>query len=219
MRVSMQGSMLSLALAAALALAPAARAADPVPPDQVVKDTTDRLQKEISAHEKEFKTDSRKLYAFVDNVIVPKFDTRYIAQLILARHWKSASEAQRARFETAFKNMLVHSYADALVQYHNDVKAEWQPLRIAPGATEVTVQSKLIRASGKPPLPIGFAMRLKDNEWKVYDIVIENLSLVTSFRSQVNSEIKRSDLEAVIKKLEAGQTIEPAKTTDPAKTS
>jgi phospholipid transport system substrate-binding protein len=211
MRFAMQGSMLSLVLAAALALAPAARAADPVPPDQVVKETTDRLQKEIGAHEKEFKADPKKLYAFVDQVIVPKFDTRYIAQLILARNWKGASEAQRTRFEAAFKNMLVHSYADALVEYHNAVKAEWQPVRMAPGATDVTVQSKLVRENGKPPLPIGFAMRLKDNEWKVYDIVIENLSLVTSFRSQINSEIKRTDLESVIKKLEAGQTIEPAK--------
>lgn len=211
MKFVMQGSLLSMVLSATLALAPAARAADPVPPDQVVKETTERLQNEIGAHEKEFKADSRKLYAFVDQVIVPKFDTRYIAQLILARHWKGASEAQRARFEAAFKNMLVHSYADALVQYHNDVKAEWLPLRMASGATDVTVQSKLVRGSGKPPLPIGFAMRLKDNEWKVYDIVIESLSLVTSFRSQVNSEIKRTDLEAVIKKLEAGQAIEPAK--------
>lgn len=206
MSISMRNPCLALALLASVALAPAAAAA-PVPPDEVVKETTARLQNEIGEREKEFKSNPKKLYAYVDDVIVPKFDTRYIAQLILARHWKTASEQQRARFEVAFKDMLVHSYADALVEYHNAVKAEWQPLRMAPGATDVTVQSKLIRDSGKPPLPIGFAMRLKDNEWKVYDIVIENLSLVTSFRSQVNSEIKRSDLEAVIKKLESGQAI------------
>lgn len=194
-------------LAVSLA-APAALAA-PMPPDEVVKATTERLQGEISKREKEFRADKRKLYAFVDQVIVPKFDSRYIAQLILARHWKSASEDQRKRFETAFKNMLVNSYADALVEYHNDVKAEWQPLRMAPDAKDVTVQSRLIRNSGKPPVPIGFAMRLKDDEWKVYDIIIENLSLITSFRSQVNSEIKRSGLDALIQKLEAGQAIVP----------
>jgi phospholipid transport system substrate-binding protein len=196
------------ACVASLAVSLAAIAA-PVPPDEVVKATTAQLQTEISKREKEFRADKRKLYAFVDQVIVPKFDSRYIAQLILARHWKSASEDQRKRFETAFKNMLVNSYADALVEYHNDVKAEWQPLRMAPDAKDVTVQSRLIRNSGKPPVPIGFAMRLKDNEWKVYDIIIENLSLITSFRSQVNSEIKRSGLDALIQKLEAGQTIAP----------
>src|SRR5690349_245898 len=145
----------------------------------------------------------------VDDVIVPKFDTKYIAQLILARHWKTASEEQRSRFQAAFKDMLVHSYANALVEYHTQVKAEWQPLRMAPDATDVTVQSRLVREGGKPPLPIGFAMRLKDGEWKVYDIVIENLSLVTSFRSQINSEIKRTSLDALIQRLESGQKLEP----------
>ena len=202
----------TLALAASAAL-PAAFAADPVPPDVVVKETTSRLQNEIGMREKEFRADPKKLYAYVDDVVVPKFDTRYIAQLILARNWKGASDDQRKRFEVAFKDMLVHSYADALVEYHSSVQAEWQPLRMAKDATDVTVQSRLIRASGKPPVPIGFSMRLKDNEWKVYDIVIENLSLVTNFRSQINSEIKKSDLETVIKKLEAGQNIVPVKPT------
>ena len=199
--------VVAFAALASLAAAAAATAA-PVPPDEVVKSTTERLQKEISAREAEFRADQGKLYAFVDEVIVPQFDTKYIAQLILARHWKAASDDQRKRFQAAFKDMLVHSYANALVEYHTQVKAEWQPLRMAPDATDVTVNSRLIR-EGKPPLPIGFAMRLKDGEWKVYDIVIENLSLVTSFRSQINSEIKRTSLDALIQRLESGQKLEP----------
>ena len=199
---------LGFAAFAALAAVSAASAA-PVPPDEVVKTTTELLQKEIGAREKEFKADQTRLYAFVDEVIVPKFDTKYIAQLILARHWKAASADQRTRFQAAFKDMLVHSYANALVEYHSSVKAEWQPLRMAPDATDVTVNSRLVRGNGKPPLPIGFAMRLKDGEWKVYDIVIENLSLVTSFRSQINSEIKRTSLDALIQRLESGQKLEP----------
>jgi phospholipid transport system substrate-binding protein len=217
MRGIRAASSVALAGLMALAFAHTASAADVAPPDQVVKQTTDQLQKEIGAREKEFKADPRKLYAFVDQVIVPKFDQKYIAQLILARHWKSASEDQRARFQVAFKNMLVHTYADALVEYHNDVKPEWQPLRMAPDATDVTVQSRLVRSSGKPPLPIGFAMRLKDGQWKVYDIIIENLSLITSFRSQINSEIKRSSLDALIQKLEAGQAIAPPIKSDSGK--
>lgn len=193
---------------AALVAVSAASAAT-VPPDEVVRTTTERLQKEIAARTQEFKVDPNKLYAFVDELIVPKFDTKYIAQLILARHWKAASADQRTRFQAAFKDMLVHSYANALVEYHTSVRAEWQPLRMARDATDVTVQSRLMR-DGKPPLPIGFAMRLKDGEWKVYDIVIENLSLVTSFRSQINSEIKRTSLDALIQRLESGQQVEPA---------
>jgi phospholipid transport system substrate-binding protein len=200
----------SLAIGTALAAGPGASLAAPVPPDQVVKETTAKLQAEISKREQEFRANPRKLYAYVDQVIVPKFDQRYIAQMILARHWKTASDAQRKRFEAAFKSMLVNSYADALVEYHNDVQAEFLPLRMAPEATEVTVQSRLVRNGGKPPVGIGFKMKLREGEWRVVDIVIENLSLITSFRSQINSEIKRSSLDAVIEKLEAGQTIAPA---------
>lgn len=195
------------AFAAMTGLSAAALAA-PVPPDEVVKGTTEQLQKEIAARESEFRADPARLYAYVDQVVVPKFDTKYIAQLILARHWKNASDEQRKRFQAAFKDMLVHSYANALVEYHTQVKAEWQPLRMAPDATDVTVTSRLLR-EGKPPLPIGFAMRLKDGEWRVYDIVIENLSLVTSFRGQINSEIKRTSLDALITRLESGQKLEP----------
>lgn len=207
----MRRSPRTLRAAALVLLAGMASAATaaPVPPDEVVKTTTERLQKEIAKREKEFRAEPAKLYAFVEEVVVPKFDTKYIAQLILARHWKSASDDQRKRFQAAFKDMLVNSYANALVEFHSSVKAEWQPLRMAPDATDVTVNSRLVRGEGKPPLPIGFAMRLKDGEWKVYDIVIENLSLVTSFRSQTNSEIKRAGLDALIQRLESGQKLEP----------
>ena len=186
-------------------------AAAPIPPDEVVKSTTTRLQAVIHERQKEFKADPQKLYAVVDQVVVPHFDLKYIAQLILARNWKSATEDQRTRFQVAFKNMLLHTYADALVEYHDSIKAEWQPLRMAPDAKDVTVQSKLLRQS-KPPVPIGFAMRLTGDEWKVYDIVIENLSLITNFRSQISSEVKKTGLEAVIQKLEGGQAIAPVRT-------
>lgn len=186
-------------------------AAAPTPPDELVRKVADEVQQGIAKNQKEFKADSKKLYAYVDKTLVPVFDTRYIAQLILARNWKAASEDQRNRFEVAFKNMLIHTYANALIEYHDSIKAEWLPLRAAPDATDVTVQSKVVRSGGKPPLPIGFAMRLKGDQWKVYDIVVENLSLVTSFRSQVNSEIKKSGLDALIQKLESGQGLGPAK--------
>jgi phospholipid transport system substrate-binding protein len=205
--MKMRRMVVAVTALTALVLAGAAVAA-PTPPDEIVKKTTAELQAEIGKREKEFRAKPEKLYAYVEQVIVPRFDTRYIAQLILARHWRAANDDQRARFEVAFKKMLVHSYANALLDHYDSVKAEWQPLRMAPDATDVTVQSRLLR-DGKPPLPIGFAMRLKGDEWKVYDIVVENLSLVTSFRSQINSEVKRIGLDALIQKLETGQKLEP----------
>lgn len=196
----MRNWMLNLGAAVALAMAASASAA-PVPPDEVVKTTTTQLQDLINKRKEEFRKDPQKLYELMETMVVPRFDVKYIAQLILARHWRGASEDQRARFEAAFKNMLVRTYASALVDNADSVKAEWMPLRMAPDAKETTVDSKLLRGD-KPPVPIGFAMRLKDDEWKIYDIVIENLSLVQNFRSQVSAEIKRSSLDAVIEKFE-----------------
>lgn len=183
--------------------------AAPVPPDEVVKSTTAQLQEVIKKRQVEFRKDPQKLYDAMETMVVPRFDIKYIAQLILARHWRGASEEQRGRFQTAFKNMLIRTYATAMVDNADSIEAEWLPLRMADGDKEVTVGSKLLRP-GKPPVPIGFAMRLTGDEWKIYDIVIENLSLVQNFRSQVSSEIKRSNLDAVIEKLEKGDNVAAA---------
>ncbi len=180
--------------------------AAPVPPDEVVKTTTAQLQQVIQKRRAEFRKDPQKLYDVMETMVVPRFDIKYIAQLILARNWRGASDQQRGRFEAAFKNMLIRTYATAMVDNADSVEAEWLPLRMADGDKDVTVDSKLLRP-GKPPVPIGFAMRLTGDDWKIYDIVIENLSLVQNFRSQVSSEIKRSNLDAVIEKLEKGDSV------------
>lgn len=197
-------------LAAVLSLSAGAAVAATLPPDEVVKTTTGKLQEVIQLRQDEFRKHPDRLHAVMEEMVVPRFDLKYISQLILARHWKASSEAQRVRFQVAFKNMLMRTYASALVDHHDSIKAEWQPLRMAPDAKDVTVQSKLLRTN-KPPVPIGFAMRLSGGEWKVYDIIIENLSLITNFRSQVSSEIKKTSIDAVIQKLEAGDGLAPAK--------
>lgn len=181
-------------------------AAAQAPPDETIKNATAELQQAIQERQTEFRKDSKLFYSEVDRIVSPRFDLKYITQLILARHYKTATEEQRTRFQAAFKNMLINSYADALLEYADSVKTEWQPLRMAPDANNVTVQSKVLRQDG-PPLPIGFAMRLKDGQWKIYDILVENISLVNNFRSQTASEIKRTGLDALIQKLEGGQAL------------
>lgn len=192
-------------LAAVLCVFSAVAAAQ-TPPDETIKSATAELQQAIQKRQAEFRKDSRLFYSEVDRIVSPRFDLKYITQLILARHYKTATEDQRTRFQAAFKNMLINSYADALLQHADSVKTEWQPLRMAPDAKDVTVQSKVLRQDG-PPLPIGFAMRLKDGQWKIYDILVENISLVNNFRSQTASEIKRAGLDALIQKLESGQAL------------
>ncbi|HUP91579.1 MAG TPA: ABC transporter substrate-binding protein [Solimonas sp.] len=175
-----------------------------VPPDVVVKTNTDKLQKLINDNHVKYQADLPAFYKVVDEVIVPHFDVPFIARSVLGKNWRGASEAQRQRFSEAFKNMLIRSYANALLQYADSVKADFKPLRMTAGADDVTVNSSLLR-DGKPPVAIGFSMHTADSKWKIYDITVENISLVTNFRGQFNSEIKKSDLESLIARMESGE--------------
>jgi phospholipid transport system substrate-binding protein len=184
-------------------------AAVPVPPDQAVRQTTEKMQDLIRKNHAEYSRDQPGFYKVVDEVLTQRFDVRYIAQLILGKNWRAADDDQRNRFAEAFKLMLIRSYANTLLENYDSVKAEWQPLRLPANATDATVRTTLLRDSG-PPVALAFAMRLAGDEWKIYDITVESISLVTNFRSQVTSEIKRTSIDAVITRMETGGTIKPA---------
>lgn len=183
--------------------------AAPVPPDVAVKDTTDKMRALITANHAAYAADKTKFYAVVDQVLVPRFDVQGIAKLVLGRNWKAATPEQRTRFTSAFKNSLIRNYADALLENYDSVDAKFQPLRLAGGETDVTVKAELTRKVGKP-ISVGFSMQLVDNDWKVYDVILENLSLVTNFRSQFNEEIKKNGLEALIVRVETGEIVKQA---------
>jgi phospholipid transport system substrate-binding protein len=181
-----------------------AAAADTPTPDQALRSTVEKLQSLIKDNYKDYRADSAKFYKTVDEVVVPRFDAPYITKLVLGLNYRTASEDQRKRFTDAFKNMLVRSYANAMLDNYSTVKIEWQPVRLAAGATDTVVNTVLTRDNGKP-YQIGFRVRLVDSDWKVYDINVEDLSLVTNFRTQLNAEIKKSSLDAVIGRMESGE--------------
>jgi phospholipid transport system substrate-binding protein len=196
--------LLSLLAAAALSLSSAfAVADDVVAPDLVVKRTTSELQDLIRAHHEAYRADLPGFYKTVDDVVVPHFDVPFIAKIVLARYWRTATDAEKQRFQVAFKNMLIRSYANAMLEYHDTVKAEWKPMHMAADTDDVTVMSNLLR-EGKQPISIGFAMHLVEGDWKIYDITVENISLATNFRGQLSAEIKRTSLESVIQRMETG---------------
>ena len=178
--------------------------ADAPAPDQALRGTVEKLQGLIKDNYKDYRSDSAKFYKVVDEVVVPRFDTPYITKLVLGLNYRTASEDQRSRFTAAFKNMLVRSYANAMLDNYSSVKIDWQPVRLPAGATDTVVNTSLTREAGKP-YEIGFRVRLVDGDWKVYDINVENLSLVTNFRTQLNAEIKKSSLDAVIARMESGE--------------
>ncbi len=173
------------------------------PPDEEVRQATDRLRALIQQHHDEYKSKPESFYKVVDREVVPHFDQRYIGQIVLGRSWRNASEPQRTRFVGAFKNALVHSYADALLDNYNTVEASWKPVHAAPDATEATVDAELKR-QGAQPVQLGFSVHKVGDQWKVYDVIVDGVSLAANFRSQFAEEIKQNGLDSLIQRLETG---------------
>lgn len=199
-------------LVTGLALAGPGRAEDVTPPDELVKSVTETLQAQISERRDELANDADLLAELIDELVVPHFDIPRITRLVLGLHGRDATPEQLERFGNAFKSMLFQSYAGALLEHGDSVSIEWQPLQLAPDAKRATVQSTLIRKDAAP-VPIGFVMQRHDDGWKVFDITVENISLVNNFRAQLNSQISRSGLDAVTKRLEGGE-VEPEVSVD-----
>lgn len=189
------------ALTVTAAVTGAVQSAPSKPADELLKVATTEFQALIRDNHQKYRADLEGFYKVVDEKVVPNFDTRGIAQLVLGKNWKTASAEQRTRFEAAFKDSLIRTYARAMLDYYDSVETEWAPVRAAAGATEVNVGVKLLRKNA-PPIPMSFSMHTVEDQWKIIDISVENLSLITNFRSQVNTEIKANGLDATIKKFE-----------------
>jgi phospholipid transport system substrate-binding protein len=204
-------SRILLPFASAVLLAGAAQA-DTAPagaapaqgPDVELKATTEQIRTLIGQNYAAYKASPDKFYQAVDEVVVPRFDVPGIARLVLGANYRTATEDQRSRFATAFKDMLVHSYANAMLDNYNSVKINWMTPRMAANATDASVNTSLARSNGQN-FDIGFRVHVVDGEWKVYDIAVENVSLVLNFRTQLNAEIKRTSLDDVISRMQAGQ--------------
>ncbi len=178
-------------------LAACAVQAAETPPDALVRQTVD----EVMAVIKQSK-DKRTLHDLAEKKVLPKFDFREMTILAVGKHWRQASEAQRKALENGFRSLLVSTYTTALSQStSSEYTVEVKPVELKPGEKDVTVRT-LVTQSGRKPIPIDYRMTLTSGGWKVYDVVVENLSLVTNYRSSFNSEISRSGIDGLIKTIE-----------------
>ena len=159
----------TIAAAGLLAIAGLAHAQS-AKPDEVIRSATESAREQINENYETYKTDRHAFYTMIDETVVPRFDVKYISQLVLARNYRSATPEQRSRFTDAFQTMIVRSYADALLEYYDDVDIEWAPLRMAEDATDASVGAKIMRNSGQP-IPIDFRVhKTDDGDWKIYDL-------------------------------------------------
>ena len=158
-------------------------------PQQMVRETGDRVLAELDTRKTDLQNDPSLIYPFIETVILPLFDFRFMSQSALGRFWRDASEEQRHELTVEFRELLVRTYASALLDY-TDQKVELLPVRYPPDATQVTIPTRL-QAPGAPPIPMDYRLRLNDENWLIYDVVIDGVSLVTNYRSQFAAEVRR----------------------------
>ena len=196
----------------ALILAPLAAAAQEAP-DALVKRVTDEVLAIIKADKDLQAGNTQKVVSLAEQKVLPHFDFTRMTRLAVGKNWQQASDAQKESLTKEFRTMLVRTYSTSLSAYRNQT-IEVKPLKMAAGDKEVTVRTQVVQPGG-PPIPIDYAMEKADSGWKVYDVVIDGASLVTTYRGSFNDQIQKGGIDGLVKTLaernKSGQPAAPAK--------
>jgi phospholipid transport system substrate-binding protein len=147
--------------------------------------------------------DPQKIRKLVDDQLLPYFDTEYAARLVLGKNWRTASETQRKRFIEAFYQSMLQNYGEALLDFTPD-RLTIQPYHGAPEDTTATVRTEVRRDNGQR-VPVNYSLHKTEAGWKAYDVTIEGISYVKSFRTDFGSEVEQKGLDSVIQRLESQQ--------------
>lgn len=170
-------------------------------PSQLAEAVARNVLRELSANREAMRKDPTLIRKLVDAHFLPVFDTEYAAALVLGKHWRAATPEQRKRFIDAFYQSMLQNYGEALLDFTPD-RLTIQPYRGDPADKTATVRTEVRRDNGTR-VPVNFSMRNTANGWKAYDVTIEGISYVKSFRTDFGSEVEQKGLDAVIKRLEA----------------
>jgi phospholipid transport system substrate-binding protein len=175
--------------------------ASPGAAQELVQQTSERMLSALKSEQSTIKANPARVYALADNIVLPHFDFQRMSSLVLGKYWRTATPEQQAQFTQEFRNLLVRTYATAMTEYSGQ-QINYLPLKAAPDASDVTVRTEILQPGG-PPVGVNYSLYQKDGTWKVYDVIIEDISLVTSYRSSFASQIKRSSLDDLIAQLVA----------------
>jgi len=173
--------------------------AEVVAPDVLIRGTVDEVIAIIKQDKDIQAGDQKKILALVDAKVLPHFDFERMTQLAVGRPWRTATLEQKQALVREFRNMLVRTYTKVFSVYR-DQMVEVKPVKLAADATEVTVLT-IITKPGSQPVPVNYEMKKADSGWKAYDIFIEGVSMVMSYRGTFNTQIQESGIDGLIKTL------------------
>jgi phospholipid transport system substrate-binding protein len=167
----------------------------------VVKNTSDQVLERLRNESATMQSNPAAINEMVDKLIIPNFDFVKMARWVLGKNWRDASTEQKSRFTSAFQKLLVRTYAKSLVD-SKDTEIKYLPFHADDTSNRVIVKTEIDRGTGAPLLPIHYRLYKKGQDWKVYDVAVNGVSLVSTYRGSFNSEIRAKGLDALITSLE-----------------
>ncbi|MDG2252746.1 MAG: ABC transporter substrate-binding protein [Methylophilaceae bacterium] len=168
-------------------------------PDELVRKTADDVISAIKSDKDIQNGNKQKIYQLAEEKILPSFDFERISRLVLGKAWRKATDQQKKQFKAEFRSLLLRTYSIALSKY-KDQGIEIKPMRMKPSDEIVTVKTEIVQ-DGAQPIKVNYALAKNEDSWLVFDIVIEGVSLVTNYRSQFSSEIRKGGMDSLNQKL------------------
>jgi len=177
-------------------------------PNAVIESSVALFAEQLAGRREELAANRDELYEIVDAILLPRFDSRFAAQVVLAKHWRTATEEQQTRFIEAFYRALLRKYSDGILEFDPDMVTVL-PFRGDATQKRTKVRSTVALEDGSK-VSVDYDLVKRKSGWLVFNVVIEGVSYVRNFRAELDSEIRSSSLDAVIARLESEAGINAA---------
>lgn len=188
-----------LAAGLVLGAAGAAAAQTPTPPDELVKQTTREVLEVLRENEQAIEQNPERVFDAVQKLVLPHFDFELMSRFVLARNWQQATPEQQQRFTEEFRQLLVRTYGTALAEYSGQ-EVRFPPMNADLERGRATVPTEIVQPDG-PAIPLSYSLYRTDDEWKVFDVSVDGVSLVQNYRSTFATEVQRNGIDGLIKRL------------------
>jgi phospholipid transport system substrate-binding protein len=175
--------------------------AQEVAPDVMVKSVTNEVL-DIVRKDKDIQSgNTKKAIDLVESKVLPNFNFTRMTQLAMARDWRQASAVQQKTLTEEFHTLLVRTYAKALTEYKNQT-VEYKPFSLKAGETDVRVRTEIKQAGAGKNIELDYWLEKSATGWKVYDIEVGGISIVTNYRDSFASEVRNNGIDGLIKLLQ-----------------
>jgi phospholipid transport system substrate-binding protein len=200
---ALAAAVLLLSMGAAATGAHAAGSCDATTRDDalaLVRDTTNALFDEVAKHDGPLSEDPERARELVERYITPHVDLKGFSKLVLGKYWRRATQEQREKFLTQFHSLVLRTYATAVTSY-TGIQINYLPMREESRENFATVRTVIPRTDGDG-VKVNYRLHCRRNVWKLFDVNIAGVSMVTTYRSAFSAEVKKSGLDGLIKVLE-----------------